>query len=93
MMLCAKFGLNGPSGSEEYFLNDVNVFSLLYFYIHFMMAYFCRYLSVVTYFCYHLSDNHVDLSELYVDLTNPCVGMSDPYVELSIIHYYIIRID
>ena len=46
---------------------------------------------VVAYFCHHLSDNyvdlsdnyHVDLSDNYVDLSDPFVDWFDHYVDLS----------
>ena len=38
---------------------------------------------MVTYFCYHLSDNYVDLSDLYVDLSVICVELSDHFADFS----------
>jgi hypothetical protein len=33
-------------------------------------------ISMVAYFCPHLSDNYVDLSDDYVDLSDLCVDLS-----------------
>ena len=49
---------------------------------------------MVAYFCHHLSDNYIDLSDLlyvvlsdlYVDLLDLYVDLSDLYVDLSLIH-------
>ena len=38
--------------------------------------------SLVAYFCHHLSDNYVDLSDLYVVLLDLYVDLSDLYVVL-----------
>ena len=37
----------------------------------------------VAYFCHHLLDEYVDLSDLYVDLSVINVDLSDHYVDLS----------
>ena len=39
--------------------------------------------DMVAYFCYHLSDNYVDLSDNYVDLSDLYFVLSDLYVDLS----------
>ena len=44
-----------------------------------------EYFSMVAYFCHHLSDNYVDLSDLFV-LSDRYVDLSDRYVDLSLIH-------
>ena len=38
---------------------------------------------MVAYFCHHLSDNYVDLSNLHVDLSDLYVDLSDLYIDLS----------
>lgn len=43
-------------------------------------------LSMVAWFCHHLSDIHVDLSDPDADLPDNHVDLSDPYVDLSLIH-------
>ena len=40
-------------------------------------------ISMVAYFCHHLSDNNVDLSDLCVVLSDRYVDLSDLYVDLS----------
>ena len=42
-------------------------------------------ISMVAYFCHHLSDIYDDLSDLYVDLSDLYVDLSDLYVDLSLI--------
>ena len=42
-------------------------------------------MSMVAYFCHHLSDNYVDLSVLCVVLSDLYVDLSDLYVDLSLI--------
>ena len=44
-------------------------------------------ISMVSYFCHHLLDNYVDLSDLYVVLSDLYVDLSDLYVDLSVIHF------
>ena len=41
------------------------------------------YYSMVAYFCYHLSDNYVDLPDLNVDLSVIYVVLPDHNVDLS----------
>ena len=35
-----------------------------------------NYMTMVAYFCHHLSDFYVDLSDFYVDLSDLCVDLS-----------------
>ena len=44
--------------------------------------------NMVVYFCYHLSDNYVDLSYLYFDLSGIYVDLSDHYVDVSEKNHY-----
>ena len=37
------------------------------------------FISMVAYFCHHLSDNYVDLSDNYVDLSDHYVDLSEKY--------------
>ena len=39
---------------------------------------------MVAYFCYHLSDNFVDLSDLYADLSVISVELLDHHVDLHV---------
>ena len=41
---------------------------------------------MVAYFCHHLSDNDVDLSDLFIVLSDIYVDLSNLYVDLSLIH-------
>ena len=43
------------------------------------------YLTMVAYFCHHLSDNYVDLSDNYVDLSDHYVDLSENYHQVDII--------
>ena len=44
--------------------------------------------NMVACFCHHLSENDLDLSDLYVDLSVTYVNLSDHYVNLSEKHYH-----
>ena len=46
-------------------------------------ALFSPRISMVAYFCHHMSDNYVDLSDNYIDLSDLYVDLSDHYVDLS----------
>ena len=52
---------------------------------------------MIAYFCYRSSDNNVDLSDLYADLSVIYVNFSGHYVDLSVIYvnlsdHYIVRL-
>lgn len=43
---------------------------------------------MVTELCYHLPDDNVDPSDLYVDLSDNDFNLSDRFIDLSLIHVF-----